>query len=75
MRIGLAFYAVMPSPVDGTVWGTLRANLGSVVRRDPGAHPPQTALAEIYNVPLPGFGPRGGDIDSKGVVWVSPADT
>ena len=26
MRIGLAFYAVMPSPVDGTVWGTLRAN-------------------------------------------------
>ena len=22
---------------------------------------------------LPGFGPRGGDIDSKGVVWVSLA--
>jgi hypothetical protein len=73
MRIGLAFYAVMPSPVDGTVWGTLRANPGSVVRLDPGANPPQTALAEIYNVPLPGFGPRGGDIDSKGVVWVSLA--
>src|SRR4029077_12751566 len=35
--------------------------------------PPETALAEIYNVPMPGFGPRGGDIDSKGVVWVSVA--
>jgi hypothetical protein len=27
----------------------------------------------IYNIPLPGYGPRGGDIDSKGVVWVSLA--
>ena len=73
MRIGQVFYAVMPSPVDGTVWGTLRANPGSIVRLDPGANPPETALAEIYNVPMPGFGPRGGDIDSKGVVWVSLA--
>ncbi len=24
-------------------------------------------------MPMPGFGPRGGDIDSKGVVWVSLA--
>ncbi len=24
-------------------------------------------------MPLPGFGARGGDIDSKGVVWVSLA--
>src|SRR6266566_2069057 len=40
---------------------------------DPGAHPPETALTEIYNVPAPGFGPRGADIDSKGVVWVSLA--
>ena len=39
----------------------------------PGSNPPETALAEIYNVPMPGFGPRGGDIDSKGVVWVSLA--
>jgi hypothetical protein len=73
MRIGQVFYAVMPSPVDGTVWGTLRANPGSIVRLDPGSNPPETALAEIYNVPAPGFGPRGGDIDSKGVVWVSLA--
>ncbi|HWP40335.1 MAG TPA: hypothetical protein VNL70_05370, partial [Tepidisphaeraceae bacterium] len=67
------FYAVMPSPVDGSVWGTIRNNPGAVVRLDPGPDPSTTALAEIYNVPLPGFGPRGGDIDSKGVVWVSLA--
>jgi hypothetical protein len=73
MRIGQVFYAVMPSPVDGSIWGTLRANPGAIVRIDPGPNPPATALSEIYNVPLPGFGPRGGDIDSKGVVWVSLA--
>ena len=63
----------MPSPVDGSVWGTIRANPGAIVRIAPGSNPPETALAEIYNVPMPGFGPRGGDIDSKGVVWVSLA--
>jgi len=72
-RIAQVFYAVMPNPVDGSVWGTLRASPGSIVRLAPGSNPPETALAEIYNVPMPGFGPRGGDIDSKGVVWVSLA--
>src|SRR5260370_28894326 len=50
-----------------------RTNPGSVARIDPGSNPPATALTEVYNVPMPGFGPRGGDIDSKGVVWVSLA--
>lgn len=71
MRIGQVFYAVMVNPVDGSVWGTIRRNPGSIVRINPGPNPPETALSEIYNVPMPGFGPRGGDIDSKGVVWVS----
>jgi hypothetical protein len=73
MRIGQVFYAVMPSPVDGTVWGTVRNSPGSIVRINPGSNPPATALSEIYTVPPPGFGPRGGDIDSHGVVWVSLA--
>ncbi len=73
MRIRQVFYAVMVSPADGSIWGTLRANPGSIVRLDPGSNPPATALAEIYNVPMPGFGPRGGDIDSQGRVWVSLA--
>ena len=72
-RVEAGFYAVMPSPVDGSVWGSYRANPGAVVRLAPGSNPPQTALAEIYNVPLPGFGPRGADIDRIGVVWVSLA--
>ena len=65
-RIEAGLYAVMPNPVDGTVWGTYRANPGAVVRVNPGPDPSNTALTEIYNVPMPGFGPRGGDIDSKG---------
>src|SRR5262249_31611041 len=73
MRLGQVFYAVMGNPVAGTVWGTVRNNPGAVVRLNPGTNPPETALAEIYNVPAPGFGPRGGDIDSRGVVWVSLA--
>jgi len=72
-RVQAGFYAVMPSPVDGSVWGTNFSFPGSVVRVAPGSSPPETALAEIYNVPLPGFGPRGGDIDKQGVVWVSLA--
>jgi hypothetical protein len=72
-RLGQVIYAVMPSPADTSVWGTIRASPGAIVRIDPGANPPETTLTEIYNVPMPGFGPRGGDIDSQGVVWVSLA--
>ncbi|HEU4619788.1 MAG TPA: carboxypeptidase regulatory-like domain-containing protein [Gammaproteobacteria bacterium] len=70
-RINAPFYAVMPSPVDGSIWGATYGYPGSIVRLDPGPNPPETALAEVYNVPMPGFGSRGADIDSNGVVWVS----
>ena len=50
------------SPADASVWGTIRLSPGSVVRIEPGANPPETTLTEIYNVPMPGYGPRGGDI-------------
>jgi hypothetical protein len=72
-RIAGGFYAVMPSPVDGSVWGSVGVFGGTaaVVRLDPGPHPPATALAEIYNVPKPYFGIRGADIDKQGVVWAS----
>ena len=72
-RIVAGFYAVMPNPADGSVWGSFRSFPGAVVRIAPGANPSETALAEIYNVPLPGFGIRGADIDKKGVVWASLA--
>jgi hypothetical protein len=70
-RINAPFYAVMPSPADGSIWGSVLGVPGAVVRLAPGSNPPATALAEIYRVPKPGFGVRGADIDRQGVVWVS----
>jgi len=71
-RIPANFYAVMPSPVDGSVWGTVAFGYpGAIIRFASGDNPPATSLGEVYNVPLPGFGVRGGDIDGNGVVWVS----
>jgi hypothetical protein len=72
-RIRVGFYAVAPSPVDRTIWGSVTGYPGSVVRVDPGPNPPATALAEIYEVPLPGFSPRGADIDGQGVMWTALA--
>ena len=65
---GSGTYAVMPHPVDGSVWYTVGvfAGRGGVLRFDPA-----TGLSEIFYVAQPGFGPRGGDIDKQGVVWVS----
>jgi hypothetical protein len=66
-RLALGFYAIMPSPVDGSVWGSLAYRYpGALLRFDP-----KTMLTERYNVPAPGFGVRGADIDKSGVVWVS----
>ena len=68
-RLAVGFYAVMPNPADGSVWGSVAFRYpGAIVRFDP-----RTRLSEIYNVPAPGFGVRGADIDRNGVVWVSLA--
>src|ERR671923_620952 len=68
-RITAAFYGVAVSPVDGTVWGSVLGFPGYVIRLNPGPNPPQTALAEVFEPPLPGYGPRGMDIDRSGVAW------
>jgi hypothetical protein len=71
-RVTKGFYAVMPNPADNTVWGSNAFTFpGSITRLDPGENPPQTALVEVYEPPLPGFGVRGADIDKNGVVWAS----
>jgi len=72
-RIVPAFYAVMPNPADGSIWGSRLGLPSSVVRLEPGDNPAETSLAEVYDVPAPGFGIRGADIDSKGVIWGSLA--
>jgi len=72
-RVLVNIYAVSVSPADGSVWGTVVGYPGQIVRVQPGSNPTETALSEIYEVPLPGFGPRGGDVDNNGVFWVSLA--
>jgi hypothetical protein len=67
MRIPASYYAVMPNPADGTIWGSQAFGFpGAVVRFDPA-----TGLGERYFPALPGFGVRGADIDTDGVVWAS----
>jgi hypothetical protein len=72
-RVATNLYAVAVNPVDGSVWGTALGFPfpGYVVRVAPGSNPAETALAEVYEPPLPGYAPRGGDIDRNGVYWVS----
>jgi len=78
-RISAGLYAVAPAP-DGSIWGTSLGFPGAIVRLDPGPHPPETALAELYELPLnqsgepvEGFSPRGGDVDRNGVYWTALA--
>ena len=77
-RFGGAFYAVSPAP-DGSVWGSVLGYPGAVVRLVPGAHPPETALAEVYEppmkngAPVEGYSPRGMDVDRNGVAWIAMA--
>jgi hypothetical protein len=75
-RISGAFYGVTVSPADGMIWGSILGFPGRIVRLNPGSHPPETALAEVYELPwdnpkapVQGFSPRGLDIDTNGVVW------
>jgi len=75
-RIQGGFYGVAPSPLDGSIWGSVLGMPGAVVRVVPGPDPANTALSEIYEVPwdnpkasTQGFAPRGMDVDSNGVVW------
>jgi streptogramin lyase len=68
-RLAVSPYAIMPNPADGSVWGSVAFRYpGALIRFDP-----KTRLSEIFNVPAPGFGVRGADIDRHGVVWVSLA--
>jgi hypothetical protein len=80
-RISAPFYGVAPTP-DGAVWGSIwQAPFpGAIVRLDPGPNPPETALAELYElpwdnpkVPNVGFSPRGMDADRNGVAWMALA--
>ena len=70
MRItgGSGPYSVMPNPKDGSIWYAIGTFAGppGFLRFDP-----KTKLSEVYYIPQPGFGIRGGDIDGDGVLWGS----
>jgi len=72
-RVVTGLYSVAVNPKDGSIWGTSLGFPGYVVRVAPGPDPTHTALTEMYEPPMPGYGPRGGDIDRDGVMWVSLA--
>jgi hypothetical protein len=69
-RVVGALYGIGVNPKDGSIWGTVLTYPGYVIRVEPGANPSETALAEIYEPPMPGYGPRGFDIDREGIAWV-----
>ena len=78
-RIAGSFYAISPAP-DGSVWVTKLGFPGAVVRVSPGANPPETTLAEMYEppwdnpkAPVQGYAPRAGDVDRNGVYYVALA--
>ena len=73
-RVSYGVYAMAYSPADKVVWGSSLIHPGYIVRVDPGRNPPDTALTEVYRVPLPGFGIRGMDVDRNGVAWL-PLDS
>ena len=70
-RLNAAFYAVAIAP-DGMVWGSVLGFPGGIVRLNPGTNPPETSLAEYYELPSnKGYSPRGMDVDGNGVAWVA----
>jgi hypothetical protein len=76
-RILAGLYGIGYDPNDGSIWGSVQTYPGGVVRVVPGSNPPVTTVTEFYETPfddarapIKGYGPRGMDIDRKGVVWV-----
>jgi hypothetical protein len=76
-RLNAAFYGLAIG-ADGMIWGSVLGFPGGIVRLNPGSHPPESALAEYYEVPwnnpktpVQGYSPRGMDIDRNGVAWVA----
>ena len=80
-RIASFNYGIIPNPKDGSIWvGKPGSMPGSLVRLELGSNPPETCRTEIYEPPFQnpavdqskwGFGPRGIDIDRRGLIWTA----
>jgi hypothetical protein len=71
--VNYSLYAVIPSPVDDSVWGVSESYPGYLVRMQRGNNPPASCKSQLFKVPEPGFDPRGVDVDLNGVVWTALA--
>jgi hypothetical protein len=61
---------------EGVAWGVGTEFPGRIYRLDIGDNPPETCITEMYELPVVdgkplGFGPRGIDMDSDGIVWTA----
>jgi len=71
---GFVVDGVIPNPVDDSVWfaqpggapGGPIEDRGRILRYDPA-----TDRHEAFVPPIPGSGPRGVDVDTKGTIWVA----
>ena len=77
-KLRAGFYGVTPSTVDNTVWGqvmdagfTRLDQPGWIIHLIPGSNPAETALSEVFLPPQGGFGSRGLDMGTDGVVWTA----
>jgi hypothetical protein len=77
-RVIAGFYGVQESPVDDTIWGqsmdigfSRMDQPGYLIHFIPGSDPTNTSMAELFQPPDGTFGPRGVDVDMKGVVWTA----
>ena len=79
-RVEIGAYGLIVNPADGSVWGAQESYPGKIVRLSLGSNPPETCIAEVFEVPSErmgvdpnsgnaGFMPRGLDIDRNGVLW------
>ena len=75
-RILAAFYGIMPSTTDDSVWGqTMGSGFarmdqpGYIIRLIPGANPAETSIAELFVPPEGAWSPRGIDLTTDGIVW------
>ncbi|MES2624635.1 MAG: carboxypeptidase-like regulatory domain-containing protein [Pseudomonadota bacterium] len=79
-EVRYSLYTVIPDPTNpDIVWGAFEGRTGEqrgyIVRLDRGNNPPETCMTEVFQVPEGTLNPRGMDIDSNGIPWVSMAAT
>ena len=79
-RVNVGSYGIIANPLDDAVWGSGTQFPGRIWRLDPGNNPPETCIAEMYEVPFvngeyEGYGPRGIDADRNGLIWTALSAT